>query len=174
MSDGAAPIAMTWDGEFLRPAGPAWARRADKAFVIGQTHYIVQEEPRSGVSHRHYHATITEAWRNLPEHLAEEYPTPDHLRKAALIEAGFCNISTMQCAGEAGAQRVADFIRPLADYAVVTADKNVVTVRTAKSQSYRAMGKADFQRSKEAVLEIVAAMIAVAKDELAANATKAA
>lgn len=170
----AAPIAMLWDGEVMRPASPAWARRADKVFVIGQTHFMVEESPRSGSSHAHYFATLTEAWRNLPEALAEQFPSVEHLRKYALIEAGFCSVSTMPCAGEAGAQRVADFIRPLADYAVVTAHKNVVTVRTAKSQSYRAMGKADFQRSKEAVLEIVSAMIGSAKADLAAQAGKAA
>lgn len=170
----AAPIAFIWDGEVMRPASPVWARRADKQFVIGAIHHLVQEEPRSGSSHGHYFAVLTEAWRNLPEALAEQFPSVEHLRKYALIEAGFCNVSSMPCAGEAGAQRVADFIRPLADYATVTAHKNIITVRTAKSQSYRAMGKADFQRSKEAVLEIVSAMIQVAREELADAAGKAA
>lgn len=171
---GPAPIRFIWDGEVMRPASPVWAGRADKQYVIGEHYALEQHEDRSTSSHGHYFASLSEAHRNLPEALAEEYPTVEHLRKAALIAAGFCNISTMQCAGEAGAQRVADFIRPLADYAVVTADKNVVTVRTAKSQSYRAMGKADFQRSKEAVLEIVADLVGVKKAELAANAEKAA
>jgi len=169
-----APIRFLWDGEVMRPASPAWAGRADKIYVIGEQYSLEQYEDRSQSSHGHYFASLNEAWRNLPEALAEQFPTVEHLRKFALIEAGFCSVSTMPCAGEAGAKRVADFIRPLADFAVVTASKNIVTVRTAKSQSFRAMGKADFQRSKEAVLEIVAGMIEVAKTELAQNAEKAA
>ena len=56
----------------------------------------------------------------------------------------------------------------------VVVNEATVTVMTAKSQSMRAMGRVEFQRSKEAVLDVVAQMIGVKRDALAANAGKAA
>ena len=55
--------------------------------------------------------------------------------------------------------RVAAFVRPLDDFAVVETDGLVVTVYTAKSQSMRAMGKKTFQESKDAVLRVIAELI---------------
>jgi hypothetical protein len=59
----------------------------------------------------------------------------------------------------AEAQRVAAFVKPLDDYAVIVVREALVSVYTAKSQRIRAMGKHDFQRSKDAVLEILAGLI---------------
>ena len=47
-------------------------------------------------------------------------------------------------------------------------------VRTAKSQSYRAMDREEFQASKSAILEIVAAMIEVTPATLKREAGTAA
>jgi len=47
------------------------------------------------------------------------------------------------------------------DYAVVVARDAVVVVWTAKSQSMKAMGKVEFQRSKDAVLTECARLIGV-------------
>lgn len=119
------------------------------------------EEARSKKSHDHYFVLVEEAWANLPEYEADRYPTSEHLRKAALIRAGYRDERSIVCASKAEAERVAAFIKPIDDYAIVIPREAVVTVYTAQSQSKKAMGAKAFQESKEAVLGVLAQMIGV-------------
>ena len=166
------PLPFVWDGEALR-IRPSFQRQADDQFCIGETYTMAPVEERSAASHRHYFSAINEAWQNLPEDLAGRYPTAEALRKAALIRAGYRDERSIVCASKAEAGRVAAFVRPMDDFAYVTVSEAVVTVYTAKSQSLRAMGKAEFQKSKDDVLTALAAMIGVRTEELhrAANDT---
>lgn len=166
------PLPFQWDGEALR-VRPSFQRQADQMFCIGETYTMAPVEDRSAASHRHYFASINEAWGNLPEDLAPRYPTAEALRKAALIRAGYRDERSIVCASKAEALRVAAFIRPMDDFAYVTVSEAVVTVYTAKSQSVRAMGKAEFQQSKDDVLTALAEMIGVTTSDLhqAANDT---
>lgn len=165
MSTG-APIAMLWDGEVLRPATPAWARRADKEFVIGEQYFIGQQEPRSINSHNHFFASVHAAWENLPEEEAARFPSADHLRRYALISTGFADSHTLICDTPEDAQKAANFIQPIDEFSLVIVRGNVVERFSAKSQSMRAMGKEEFQRSKEAVLAFLSQMIGVTPAEL--------
>lgn len=153
----APPIACTWDGEAFRPL-PRLARLADQHFVIGETYPLVVQEQRSQATHAHYFACIHAAWDNLPED-DQRFPTPEHLRKWALIRAGYSDERSIVCASKAEALRVAAFVRPIDEYAVVVARDCVVKVFTAQSQSLRAMGRADFAKSKQAVLDVLAGLI---------------
>jgi hypothetical protein len=159
---------MQWTGDSFVPAGQHWARQADKHFVVGQVYPLEVREDRSQRSHAHYFASIHEAWSNLPESVAERFPTSEHLRKYALIKAGYHDERSIVCASKAEAQRVAAFVKPMDDFAVVVAREAVVLVWTAKSQSVRAMPKGEFQQSKDAVLEIVAGLIGTSAATLAA------
>lgn len=159
-------ILFNWDGEVMRPATGEWARRADKVFVVGERYRLVEEHERSSISHRHYFASVEESWGNLPENIAEQWPTSEHLRKWALVKAGYADERSIVCSSKAEAQRVAAFIKPMDAYAVVTVREAVVRVYTAKSQSMRAMGRADFQASKTAVLDILAGLVAVTPKQL--------
>jgi hypothetical protein len=156
-----------WNGENFTPAGSHWARLADKHFVVGQVYPLEVREDRSQKSHSHYFASINEAWQNLPEDVAERFPTSEHLRKFALIKAGYADERSIVCASKAEAQRIAAFVRPLDDFAIVAAREAVVCVWTAKSQSVRAMGRQDFQRSKDSVLDIIAGLIGTTPGALA-------
>ena len=80
------PELFTWDGEAMVPRHP---RRADQLFVVGETYPLIINEDRSVATHNHEFAWLREAWLNLPETLADLYPSPEHLRKRALIEAGY-------------------------------------------------------------------------------------
>lgn len=153
-------LPFTWDGEVMAPAR-GFARQADATFIVGERYRLVVVEERSAKSHAHYFASISEAWSTLPEDQAERFPSPDHLRRWALIRAGFHERREIVCASKAEAQRVAAFVRPMDSYAVVIAREAVVTVLTARSQSVKAMGKADFQRSKQAVLDVLAEVLGV-------------
>lgn len=162
-----------WDGEAMQVI-TRHQRIADKQFVIGQRYRMDISEERSTNSHSHFFAAVSEAWKNLPEDEAERFLTADHLRKYALVKAGFCDERSIVCASKAEAQRMAAFIKPIDEFAVVDSSERVVRVRTAKSQSFRAMGKKDFQASKEAVLEVLDAMVGVKPEALSANAGRAA
>lgn len=160
------PINCIWDGESFVPANRYYARIADDQFGVGELVTLVREEERSAKSHRHYFASINEAWKSLPDELAAQYPTAEHLRKAALIRAGYADERSIVCGSRAEALRVAAFIRPMDTYAIVATYHAVVKVWTAQSQSVRAMGKAEFQASKDKVLDWIAGLLGVPVEHL--------
>ncbi len=168
------PILTAWDGESFIPVNQGHARMADQDYVVGQTYRVAPVEDRSARSHRHFFASVNEAWRNLPEELVERFPSAEHLRKYALIRAGYRDERSIVCASKAEAQRVAAFIRPMDDFALVIVKEAVVIVYTPKSQSLRAMGKREFQASKDAVLEVVSQIIGVSRPTLEQNTSAAA
>lgn len=153
-----APQPFRWNGEAMIPLRP---KLADQAYVIGETYTLAAHEDRSPKSHRHFFVTVNEAWKTLPEDMAYTFPTPDHLRKYALIQAGYRDERTIVVSSRAEALRLAAFVKPMDEYAFVSTAGSTVVVLTAKSQSERAMGRAEFQASKDAVLAILAEMLGV-------------
>lgn len=170
---GPSPLAYRWDGEAMVPL-PRFHNEANAQFVVGAMYRLVEESERSQLSHDHQFAWLTEAWRNLPDELAELYPSPNHLRKRALIEAGYFDETVVDAGTSAAAIRVAAAFRAREEFSHVVVRGPMVAIRTAKSQSRRAMKAPEFQASKTAILEIVAGMIGVAPDELERNAGQAA
>lgn len=168
-----APIQFYWDGEAMVPR-ERFRKLCDREFVVGDTYPMAVAEPRSANSHRHYFAAVAEGWRNLPEEAAEEFPTAEHLRKYAMIRTGFCDRRSIVCASKAEALRVAAFIKPMDQFAVVQVREAEVTVYTAQSQSIRAMGRKVFQQSKDSVLDFIASLVKVTPAALEANARSAA
>lgn len=165
MSD--RPILMRWtQDEVFQPVGPYWLGEAQKAFVIGQSYRLVTVEERSQASHNAYFAELSTAFDNLPESLMELHPTVEHLRKHALIRTGYADERQFVCSSEAEAIRLAAFLRPMDDYAIVLQKGRVCTVYTAKSQSMKAMDKQTFAASRKAVLDYVAQLIGVQPAQL--------
>lgn len=167
------PITYTWDGDAMIPLANL-ARRCDQLFVVGERYRLEEVNERSMVSHAHEFAWLADAWKTLPEDLAALYPSPEHLRKRALIQAGFYNEEIIDVGTKAGALRVAAYVRGRDDFAYVVVRGTVVVVRTAKSQARKAMNRKEFQESKQAVLEIVSEMIGVSPQALAAETGRAA
>lgn len=148
------PLLFRYEGEGeFRPAAPYWGQRADKSYVVGEVYRLVTHEERSQASHNHYFATIQNGFDNLPDAMRDQFPTAEHLRKKLLIRAGYADERSIVCASKAEARRMAAFIRPIDEYAVVSASECVVRVFTAQSQSKTAMGAKRFQESKQAVLD---------------------
>jgi hypothetical protein len=166
MSALAPPLVCAWDGESFVPKHP---RIADKHYVIGENYPLVVHEDRSTNTHNHQFAWLHDAFLNLPEDVSDLYPTADHLRKRALIEAGYYNESIIDCGSKAGALRVAAHLRNKDDFALVIVRGTIVVERTAKSQSRRAMNREEFNDSKQKVLEIVAGMIGVTPESLSSR-----
>jgi hypothetical protein len=163
----AMPLLYTWDGEAFWPR-PAFRREADKQFVVGQTYRLAEYEDRSQTTHNHQFAAINEAWKNLPERLAAQFPSPLHLRKRALIETGFFKETRLDVGSQAAASAVATTLRAKDEFAWIVVRGGIVVMREAKSQKRTAMDKAEFQASKTAALEWVANLIGVEPDQLSA------
>lgn len=167
------PLHYTWDGSVFAPL-PRFAERARKQFEVGKRYPLVVHEERSGVSHRQYFAAVHEGWNQLPESIAHRWPSSEHLRKWCLVRAGFADEQSIVCDSEERAQEVAAFARPLDGYAVITVKGPVCAVYRAKSQSHRAMNKAEFQASKQAVLDLIADLCGIDAETLSSNANRAA
>jgi hypothetical protein len=119
------------------------------------------EHERSMRSHRHYFSALADLWDTLPERYATEQwaQSTEHLRKYALIKTGYCDTTTLVCKSDAEAQRVAAFMRPIDEFSIVLAKGATVVRYTAKSQSVKAMGNADFQQSTADVLAFCDALV---------------
>lgn len=161
----ALPIPGMWSSGHFIPLA-SHKRHVAQTYGDGEITVLAPVEERSQASHAHFFSLVTQAWQNLHEDYAERFPTADHLRRWALIKSGWRDERTVVCATKAEAERIAAFIRPIDDYAIVVAREATVTVWTAKSQSLRAMGKADFQRSKDDTLRVLSELIGADVTEL--------
>lgn len=172
MSD-IAPMPFVWDAESAVMV-PRRAAHACKIYVDGEQYRLGVIEERSASSHSHYFAALHDVWLNLPEDLASSYPSVEHLRKLALIQTGWCDSNTLVCPSHADAEKLGAFIRPIDEMSLVLVRDCTVTRYVAKSQSYRAMGREDFTKSKQDVLDYVASLIGTTAPEIERNAGKAA
>lgn len=160
-----------WTGDSLVPMQP---RRADQYLVIGEVYVLAPMEERSAVTHSHQFAFLRDAWKNLPEVYAEQFPTPEHLRKRLLIDTGWYDETIVDVGTNAGALRVAREWRHRDEFAYIVVRGGLIVIREAKSQARGKMQKADFQASKQSLLDAVSAMIGVEPAALTANAGAAA
>lgn len=175
MSD-LSPFPLDFDGECFRPPSPFFAKRIRDRFAKGR-HLLNEHHERALNSHQHFFASVTEVWKNLPDELALQFPTPDILRAHALIMTGFRRERRLIASSAQEARKIAAFLRPQAasdDYAIISVAGNAVVEWKAKSQSYRSMGKKEFMDSKWKVLEFVAALIGIEPETLKKEAGQAA
>lgn len=157
------PVLMTWDAQagVLRPSNSFAKAKAEQEFEHGQRYAMEERRDRNMTSHDHYFACVNEVWKNLPLDLVEEFPTPEALRKKALIACGYRDERSFVCSSRAEADRLARWLRPADDFAVISIQGSTVIELTAKSQSQRAMGAQTFYASKEAVLAKLSELIGV-------------
>lgn len=171
MSDPRQPVLMRWDGKAMRPVNP---RAAFGKYRQGETYRMAAWDERSRASHNHQFAEITQIWRNLPEDIADKWPTDEHLRKWLLIKCGYRDEARIVCASRMDAYTAAAAFAKRDEFAVIDIDVSIVTVLSAQSQSIRAMGKAIFEQSKADILAEGAKLIGVTPQDLAKNAQEAA
>ena len=174
MSERAPPIPCNWDGEAFVPVSPRFGKLADRFFTIGETYAMVVEQPRSSASHNHQFAWLHNAWMTLPEDIAHLYPTEDHLRRRALIEAGYYTEVAIDAGSRAAAVRVAAAVPAIDEFAFAKIEGSTVLIRRAKSQSMRAMGAQQFYDSKAAIMQVIADMLSVSPADLVKHAERAA
>jgi hypothetical protein len=148
-------------------------RRAREQFVIGRTYPLEIREQRSSESHRHFFACVNEAYDNWPDQIDEQIRSAESLRQWALIKCGYCHEFVRDCGTAELAEHasaIAMFLRPRIFTDEVYADfkiqGSVLTVRTARSQKYSMMDKAEFQASKTAVLDLLSSIVGVTRTQL--------
>lgn len=129
---------------------------------------------RSKVSHDHFFAQVEDMYENLPEDMAGDFGSAEHLRKWALIKAGFRDERSFVASSKAEALRIATFLRPIDEFAIIIVREATVTQYTAKSQSMRAMGRAEFQRSKDEVFRVLEELTGIEPGQAATHAGRAA
>lgn len=140
--------------------------RAGNYFVDGERYILEAREQRSSASHRRYMASVNEVWKTLPEDLEKRFPSADHLRKWALVHAGYADEDTTVWETPEDAMKVAAMIRKRDDFAVISVKGNTVRIFTAKSQDMRSMNNKEFQASVEAVERVIAELIGTTVGEL--------
>jgi hypothetical protein len=164
MSAAFSPLPLIYQGNGLFQTPRGFIRRADERYGAGQYVLMTEEEERSSARHRAFFASVREIHKTLPEGMAEEFPTPEALRKAALIATGWRDEDTRVYRSHAEALRAAEYARRDIDpkaWAKVVVSGCVVVVLKAKSQAVNAMKKEDFEASADAVLRYLAETIGV-------------
>lgn len=146
------PLICKWTGEALEPLA-RFHNIANAHLVMGQLYVVEPEQPRSMASHRHQWPAIKEAWMNLPENIASEFPTPEHLRKRGLIECGYRDEYKFACASPADLAQVIAAFSKGEKYAVISTSGNTGVIWIPKSQSMKEMPGGEFNKSKQAVLD---------------------
>jgi len=156
---------FVWNGEAMIPHRAI----AAKTFVKGRAYWLEEVSDRSWISHDHQFAWIEQAWQSLPEAVADTFPTPEHLRKAALIATGWHREKIVDAGTAAAAARVAAYVRAEDEFALVKTRGGTVIVIKARSQRTHGadrMDKDEFQRSKDAIMGWISTLIGVEPEEL--------
>lgn len=186
MTEKIKPVPFTWrsldvvdkDGVLAQVMAmvphPRFRPLCDRQYAVGEEYALVVNEEASTASRGHYFASLKEAWMNLPEEIAKQYPSVEYLRKKALVETGHATEHVVICDTETEAKRTANLARALSGYAVIVRSGNVVKIFEAVSQSAQAMNKEKFQKSKDDVLDYVSKLIGVNRGELQKAAGKSA
>lgn len=161
------PLPFAWNGAAFEPVGRHARAACEATFGAGQIVRLVEHQEHSEVSMRHQFAWLKAAWESLPPDLIADYPSPDHLRKAALIRTGWCTVQDYPCGSRAEAQRWVAFLKREVDpYTIVEPSESVVRVYRARSQARGAMSPKDFRAAKDAVLMWVSNLLGVEPDAL--------
>lgn len=162
------PIAFLWTGREMVPLD-RFRALANRQFRSGQEYALVPHQGRSDASHNHYFACIKKGWENLPENLADKFPSPEALRKRCLVLEGYADQVDHVCSNDGAAKLIA-LVRKLDPYTVMQRSGNVLSIWTPQSQDKASMGHEAFELSKTKVLERIANMCGITVKELTANA----
>lgn len=187
MKERIQPVAFTWKavelqdpetGEMVKTGAMVPSARyrkvAERQFGAGGE-YILEPVPERNMRlHSRYFATLHEYFQNVPEKMAARWPTEQHFRRWLLIEADWFDEKEFDMISEKHAKGLGTFIRINDPYARIMVRGTKVIVRTAKSQSLKAMGAEDFKQSQKDVLELCEQLVGTPRGVVGKNAGRAA
>ncbi len=163
-------IPLIYQGKGRFEAASAYhANRLESLYGAGEMVTVEEVSERSLKSHNAFFAQVADAWSTLPETLSDNFPSAEHLRKWALIKAGYRTETHLVFRTNAEAITAAAFIGNLDSYAICEVSDRLATVWRAESQSMKAMNKERFQQSKDDCLRVISNLIGadIAKDRAA-------
>ena len=128
------PVTFLWTADGRMAPMPRFKKLCDQQFVVGEEYPLTILEARSRRTHNHFFATVHEAWKNLPEDIATDFPSAEHLRKWALCKTGWSTMKTFPCETHDHARNLAIFARSADEFAVIEVRGNIVRIHQAKSQ----------------------------------------
>jgi hypothetical protein len=169
------PLVFKWDGEAMLPRAP---KQAAKQYAVGR-YYLLdvldeQWDEKTESFRRVYFLMVSEAWRNLPETIADRFPNARRLRKWALIKTNYANEQDLVCESVADALRFTNYLSRVQPESVVTCKGNVIKIWTARSQRRQSISTQDFMDSANAVLDLLSDLIGTSVRDLRRNADRAA
>lgn len=153
---------------------PRFQRLFDEYFAVNEEYSLIISEERNMAQHRGYFAQVRDAWKTLAEEFDGRFPTPEHLRAHALVEAGYCFETDYVMDSPKEARKLAADLRRMNPYSIIRLSGNIVKHFEPESQSVPAMKKERFEASCRAVLDIVSAMSRTTPAQLRKNAGRAA
>lgn len=152
-----------WNGDAMIPL-----RKTSAELHLNRDAVYIMEprESRSGNSHRHMFAWLNEAWKSMPERYTAAFPSPEHLRKRALVEGGYYDETIVDFESKDAAIKAATAFRALDEFAWIVVRGHIVVIRRARSQAESSMNNLEFQQSKNVVLEKVAQLLGIEPEQL--------
>lgn len=139
---------------------------SERQYEVDEDYALGPVENVSTKSRGHMFAAIKEAWDSLPYDLVERFPSPEHLRKWSLIQAGHCVRAEYALDTAKDAKKMAIGLRKVDAYAQIVVRGTVVAHSTAKSISPAAIKADQFKTVKDAALNHIAELIGTTKAEL--------
>jgi hypothetical protein len=150
-----------------------YRRIAERQFGGGGEYALEPVTERSAASHSQYFAALHDLYQNVPEQMQARWPNEAHFRAWLLMETGWCN--EFECKKESLPHVKKFLLDNKLEFARLFNLKNgMVLVRYPKSQSRKAMGSADFERSKKDVLDLASSLVGTTRTEAMKNAGRAA
>lgn len=160
------PVMFIWNDDGVMEPDRRYKQLCDRQFVVGESYALTVDEHRSSASHRHYFASVHEAWMNLDHKYDGRFPSAEHLRAWALVEVGYCDEEVFAMPDKRDAMRLAKFLRRQGPLKILQVSGNVVRCWTARSQAVSAMKREEFQDSKKKVLDLLSSMIGTTRGAL--------
>lgn len=143
-----------------------WEKRCDELFADGEQVLMHEDKERSSPSHRQFFAVLNDAYANLPEIEAKQYPTKEIFRGMLLIEAGHF-MERRFCAETANeAERIATFLKSDDRVQVIVVQDTWVVERTPVSQSFDKMDHTTFQKVRDDIIAMCADKLGITVEEL--------
>jgi hypothetical protein len=129
---------------------------------------LVNPKEHNDPMRRAFFATLRDIWKSLPDHVQGNYSSQEAFRKAALINAGWCDTDMTVCGSSKAAHEVKALVMKLDRYAVTVIKGAVIQTFRARSMAKKACPKAVFQEVADRALHWANLQVGIGDERRAA------
>ncbi len=159
------PVMFTWTDDGVMAPLPRFRALCDRQYAVGEEYALGPVENIPGNSRAPLFIAAKETWNSLPED-DDRFPTPEHLRKRALVRAGWATHAQYVLDTPKDAKALALALRQHDGYAVIRISGSTVEVWTAKSIAAGQISAEEWKVVKERALAFLATVTGVTSGEL--------